>query len=81
MFSKSSNQFHMLQKLICVDGSAGCLDYSSLLDDDGGAFPENVKYDSMNDTAAILYSSGTTGVAKGVMLTHDNIVTNVYQFW
>ena len=38
-----------------------------------------VEIDPVNDVAVLPYSSGTTGLAKGVMLTHRNIGTNVAQ--
>src|SRR5262249_49345723 len=33
--------------------------------------------DSLNATATILFSSGSTGIPKGVVLTHTNIVSNI----
>ncbi|KAK9076810.1 hypothetical protein SSX86_005144 [Deinandra increscens subsp. villosa] len=35
---------------------------------------------SQDDTAAILYSSGTTGPSKGVVLTHKNLISGVELF-
>ena len=35
--------------------------------------------DCKNDLAALPYSSGTTGLSKGVMLSHANIVSNLCQ--
>ncbi|MDR2104734.1 MAG: AMP-binding protein [Deferribacteraceae bacterium] len=32
------------------------------------------------DLATLLYTSGTTGVPKGVMLTHNNLMANIYGF-
>lgn len=36
----------------------------------------NVRHD---DIAVVLYTGGTTGVPKGVCLTHDNLVANILQ--
>jgi acyl-CoA synthetase (AMP-forming)/AMP-acid ligase II len=38
-----------------------------------------VEIDSKKDIAALPYSSGTTGLSKGVMLSHYNLVSNVEQ--
>ena len=42
--------------------------------------PPEVAVDPANDVAVLPYSSGTTGLTKGVMLTHHNLVANVRQF-
>ena len=37
--------------------------------------PEAVAGDPAQDVAALIYTTGTTGTPKGVMLTHDNLTT------
>lgn len=51
--------------------------FGSLLATDGP--PPDVRLDPRQDLVALPYSSGTTGLSKGVMLTHRNLVANICQ--
>jgi acyl-CoA synthetase (AMP-forming)/AMP-acid ligase II len=65
-------------KEIIVFGEApGATPYASLFVH--GDAPPNVEIDPANDVCALPYSSGTSGIPKGVMLTHRNLVANLVQ--
>ncbi|KAL3535361.1 hypothetical protein ACH5RR_003822 [Cinchona calisaya] len=64
--------------IMCIDDPMeGCLNFSELLSADENDIPA-VKINP-NDVVALPYSSGTTGLPKGVMLTHKGLVTSVAQ--
>ncbi len=64
---------------VFVFGEAeGATPFASLLEGEATGLPE-VEFNSGEDLVALPYSSGTTGVCKGVMLTHRNIIANLAQ--
>ena len=52
-----------------------------ILDDSDGNndFPNPPDFNYEDDVAILPFSSGTTGLPKGVMLTHKSIVSNIAQ--
>jgi long-chain acyl-CoA synthetase len=55
------------------------IDMAELLKKHPSEVPD-VAIDVFNDLAHLSYTGGTTGLSKGVMLTHYNVVANVVQF-
>jgi long-chain acyl-CoA synthetase len=76
------NECPNLKKIYCFDTIKGCKHWSAVLElgKDAAhqskvlAIKESVH---PQDLATIIYTSGTTGTPKGVMLSHNNIVSNV----
>jgi long-chain acyl-CoA synthetase len=72
-----------LKNVICVAfpgevGNPKAISFESLLKENSPNPPE-VVIDPKEDIAVLQYTGGTTGVAKGVMLTHSNLLSNVVQ--
>ncbi|MGW8565956.1 AMP-binding protein [Isoptericola sp. NPDC055881] len=65
------------QDVVVLDGADGHPSLTELLSAGHGA--PDVDLDPRTHLAVLPYSSGTTGLPKGVMLTHRNLVANVLQ--
>src|SRR3989442_4069033 len=70
-------QASVIEELFVFGEAEGATSFDSLLESDGNVTP--VAINPREDLVALPYSSGTTGLPKGVMLTHYNLVANMCQ--
>jgi acyl-CoA synthetase (AMP-forming)/AMP-acid ligase II len=63
-------------EIVTIEDGAGVASLASIAVDEE---PPQVSIDPANDVVVLPYSSGTTGLPKGVMLTHRNLIANLLQ--
>jgi acyl-CoA synthetase (AMP-forming)/AMP-acid ligase II len=66
-----------LREVFVLGETEGATSFCGIMDNDGKV--PAVEIDPVRDIAALPYSSGTTGLPKGVMLTHYNLVAMLRQ--
>jgi acyl-CoA synthetase (AMP-forming)/AMP-acid ligase II len=66
-----------IEEIFVLGGTEGETSFASLLRAEG-KLPETT-INPLEDLVVLPYSSGTTGMPKGVMLTHHNLIANVTQ--
>ena len=78
-FARIEDRLRRAPKLVLTEGSReGVLGWSELTD--SGGDPPQVEV-TPEDESKVLYTSGSSGLPKGVVQTHANIVANVAEIW
>ena len=88
-FAKIKDKCPSVEKVICFDNdgkesnveSIPWIDFIALgkqnLDEHQETFRQSCSSTRLQDMATLIYTSGTTGLPKGVVITHEQIITEV----
>ncbi|MHA1791824.1 MAG: AMP-binding protein [Promethearchaeota archaeon] len=73
------NMIPRMKKWPTESGGKDVISFQEILDQDISKFNIQRNIDPMKDIACLIYTGGTTGTPKGVMLTHFNLIANCAQ--
>ena len=65
-----------VEEIFVFGNAQGATPFASLMNNRASL---SIKFNARDDLVALPYSSGTTGLPKGVMLTHHNLLANIAQ--
>ena len=66
-----------LRAVMTIEAEAGDVASLAAIEEAGRAQPIEPRMPRPDDLAGLVYTSGTTGLPKGVMLSHENLASNV----
>ena len=75
--AKTATQTHAVQEIIVIDSETEYRNLKGLMQANHELSEPSIS--PKEDLCALPYSSGTTGLPKGVMLTHHNLIMNMRQ--
>ncbi len=75
---KAKDEVDVGEVIVVGDGKPGTINYGEFVEKYPPK-PPDVEIKPKEDLCALMYTGGTTGLPKGVMLTHYNVVVNVIQ--